>query len=327
MKWVAALLLTLQFGVLDALGPAPQRSRRAPRPGEAFTLGVLRADGVILPFATWDGEGWSADWPAAILQLELPIDLDAIPAKWWGAAGRPGTFALWSEGTRVGDVTPERPAMVVVMCDRRIGLRTSTRAPVALPPPSEPTPKQGLVISGSQPIDPIARVSQYAADFKALALALGEAAADAEDRAARRFSDWKHPFLREQRRKVPVELEALYRVPMDDPAWGSATYIEAVKKYPARPWDEGCGLVTSVSGWIRRSPKGEVKYDLSARITYCDRKGVTYMLPLGAVKVGGHTFWVFQMSGWTGEWYSVVRPSPKGIEYHVDYYAGHGCEP
>jgi hypothetical protein len=84
--------------------------------------------------------------------------------------------------------------------------------------------------------------------------------------------------------------------------------------------------VTSVSGWIRRTPKGEPKYDLSARITYCDRKGVTYMLPLGVVKAGGQTFWVFQTSGFTGEWYSVVRPSPKGVEYHVDYFAGRGCE-
>ena len=151
-------------------------------------------------------------------------------------------------------------------------------------------------------------------------------AADAEDKAAKRFTDWKHPFSNEQRRKVGLELEALYRVPMDDPAWGSASYIEAVKRYPVRPWDDGCGLVTSISGWIRRSPKGEVKYDLSARITYCDRKGVTYMFPLGAVKAGGRTFWVFQTSGWTGEWYSIVRPSPKGVEYHVDYFAGRGCD-
>jgi hypothetical protein len=326
MKWFAALLLTLQFGLLDAAGPAVQRSRRAPAPGEAFTVGVLRADGVILPFAAWDGEGWSPDWPTNIQSLELPIDLDAIPEKWWGLAGRPSTFALWSEGERIGDVTPERPAVVRVLCDRRIGLRTARQAPAALPPPSEPFPKQGLVISGQQPIDPIARISVYSPDFKAVAAAIGEAVAEAEDRATRRFSDWKHPFSREQRRKVPVELEALYRAEMDDPAWGSAAYIEGVKKYPVRPWEEECGLVTSVSGWIRRSPKGEVKYDLSARITYCDRRGVTYMLPLGVLKVAGRTFWVFQTSGWTGEWYSVVRPSPKGVEYHVDYFAGRGCE-
>ncbi len=324
MLRVAPLLLALQVGLIAA-GPLPQRARRVPRPGEAFTLGVLRADGVILPFATWDGEGWSSDWPGSVRMLDLPIDLEAVPPEWWGPAGRPSTFTLWSEGQRVGEVIPQRPAVVLVMCDRRIGLRTSSRAAVALPPPSEPLPKQGLVVTGTQAIDPIARVSPYSPDFKAMAQAIGGPAADAEDRATRRFSDWKHPFSKEQRRKVPLELESLYRVPMDDPAWGSASYVEGVKKYPVRPWDEGCGLTTSISGWIRRSPKGDVKYDLSARITYCDRKGVTYMLPLGAVKVGGRTFWVFQTSGWTGEWYSVVRPSPKGIEYHADYFAGHGC--
>ena len=320
------LLLALQVALLAA-GPAQQRrGRHVPRPGEAFTLGVLRADGVILPFGTWDGEGWSSDWPASVRTMELPIDLAAVPQEWWGVAPRPQSFTLWSEGQRVSEVIPQRPAVVLVMCDRRIGLRTATRAPMALPPPSEPLPKQGLVVTGSQAIDQIARVSQYSADFKAMAQAIAGPAADAEDKAARRFTDWKHPFSPEQRRRVGVELEALYRVPMDDPGWGSASYVEAVKRYPVRPWDEGCGLVTSISGWIRRSPKGEVKFDLSARITYCDRKGVTYMFPLGAVKTGGRTFWVFQTSGWTGEWYSVVRPSPKGVEYHVDYFAGRGCE-
>jgi hypothetical protein len=322
----AAALLVLQFGLIDLAVPAAQRSRRRdPNPAEAFTVGVLRADGVLLPFATWDGEGWSSEWPRDIQSEELPIDLDSVPGQWWGIGGRPRELSLWFEGARVRDVKLERPAVVAVLCDRRIGVRTDARAEIPLPPPYEPFPKQGLVVSGAHEIGSIVRVSSAAPDFKALALAIADEAAEAEDRAVRRFTDWRHPFSKKDRRRVPIELEALYRSAMDDKEWGTASFIEAVKRYPVRPWEEGCGLMTSVSGWIRRSPKGEAKYDLSARITYCDRRGVTYMLPLGALTAGGQNFWIFQTSGWPGEWYSIVRPSPKAIEYHVDYQAGRGC--
>lgn len=310
------------FFLLLLIGLLPVRAQEQTR---AFTLGVLRADGVVLPFATYDGKKWSSTWPWELTGQELPIDLDSIPDKWWGRPGRPAALTLWSGGERRGQVTVERPAIVPVLCDRRIGLRTSTRADIAMVSPFEPLPKQGLVISGAQQIDEIARVSSPSEDWKRTAADLAKPADEAETMAAQRFTSWSHPVRRSQRRKVPVVLEAMYRVQMDEPGWGSASYIEAIKEYPPGPADEGCGLVTSVSGWIRQPPKGDPKYDISSRITYCDRRGVTYMLPLGALRIGGRTYWVFQTSGWTGEWYSVVRPSSKRVEYLVDYFAGRGC--
>jgi hypothetical protein len=294
---------------------------------QAFTLGVLRTDGVVLPFATYDGRKWSSSWPWDIKAQELPINLDSIPGKWWGRAARPQALSLWSGGERLGEVTLERPAIVPVLCDTRIGIRTSTRADVVLPSPFEPVPKQGLAISGTQQIGDIARISRLSDDWKRTGEDLAAAVDEAETVAARRFTDWRHPIGRADRRKAPVVLEALYRLPMDEPGWGSASYVEAVKEYPPGPQDEECGLVTSVSGWIRYPPKGAPKYDVAARITYCDRRGVTYMLPLGSLTIAGRIYWVFQTSGWTGEWYSVARASSKGVDYMVDYFAGRGCLP
>ena len=100
-------------------------------------------------------------------------------------------------------------------------------------------------------------------------------------------------------------------------------YIEAVKKYPPGLDDLGCGLETFVSGWVHintRQPKP--KTELTARVTYCDRKGVSYMLPLGMLKVRGRTHWVFQTSSWESEWYSVVEMTPGRIRYVAEYFAG-----
>jgi hypothetical protein len=120
---------------------------------------------------------------------------------------------------------------------------------------------------------------------------------------------------------VPVELEALYRAPMDVSGW-TAYYIEAVKRYQPGPEDDGCGLITSASGWMSMAPDGKRSARLVAQVTYCDRRDVTYMLPLGLLTVDSKTFWAYQLSGYGREGYVIVRPTPKRVESHVKYSAG-----
>ena len=126
---------------------------------------------------------------------------------------------------------------------------------------------------------------------------------------------------RSERRKVPVELEALYRAPMDTEGW-AVYHVEAVKRYPPGKDDEGCGLVTSASGWMAIGPNGKMWRQIGARVTYCDRKGVTYFLPLGLIHARGRTYWVFQTSSYEIEAYDVVRPTPRLIEFETGYTAG-----
>ena len=39
----------------------------------AFTVGVLRRDGVIVPFAAFDGKRWSNRWPPPALDSTVPV--------------------------------------------------------------------------------------------------------------------------------------------------------------------------------------------------------------------------------------------------------------
>lgn len=288
---------------------------------DRFSVGVLRRDGVLIPFAAFDGR-WSSPWPSAVRGLELPITLDDVPERWWGRTPPPSEMIAWADGNRLGAVRLEKPAAMPVMCVPRIALRSDykSKEPPA-PLLAQPFPKDGLVTTGGPAVQPLRAVDPQSSDWSAAAVTILEAFNNAEERAARDFTSWRHPYSRAARERMTIQLEALYRAPMDEPGW-SAYYVEAVRRYAPAPGDDGCGLVTFTSGWVRIGPNGKALLDLASRITYCDRKGASYMLPLGLMTVEGKTYWIFQMSGYDREWYVIARPAPRAIEIHVDYPAG-----
>ena len=102
------------------------------------------------------------------------------------------------------------------------------------------------------------------------------------------------------------------------------SYVEAVKKYPLQPEDEGCGLVTFASGWVHHDGQFQQKPKtrLNAVITYCDRRGVSYMLPFGQMRVNDRVYWIVQMSGRDHEWYAVVEATPDRASYVAEFQAG-----
>src|SRR5215207_2966802 len=54
---------------------------------QKFTLAALRRDGVMIPFASFDGRAWSLHWPESDVSVPLPISLADVPKKWWGPQG------------------------------------------------------------------------------------------------------------------------------------------------------------------------------------------------------------------------------------------------
>ncbi|MEP6918869.1 MAG: hypothetical protein ABJC89_24730, partial [Acidobacteriota bacterium] len=253
---------------------------------------------------------------------ELPISIDAIAGKWWGKAGRPGELTIWSNGARQGTLRLTGPAVLPIMCVRRLALYSTYQPPEPPPRPTvQPYLKDGLVISGSQPIAPIEIVPRTSPLWSSTAVSLVEPFDDAETRAIKSFTDWKHPVARADRRKLPVELETLYRAPMDTPGW-TAYHVEAVKRYQPGKDDDDCGLVTYASGWLLAGPGGEHRIALGAQVSYCDRRDNTFMLPLGLIEQGGRSYWVYQVSGYEREGYAISRLLPKENQIQARYTAG-----
>ncbi len=287
-----------------------------------FTVAVLRRDAIVSPFAVFDGKQWTTPWPSDVRSLDVPIGMEGIPAKWWGKPGPLSEMTAWADGVNRGPIHLVRSTVLPLMCESRIALVSDYRSNEMTPSsPEPPFPKDGLAVSGTQRVGKIEILSPDSAEWTPTAMFLAAEFDTAENAAIEAFTAWKHPVPRVARRKMPVELEALYRAPMDDPGW-TAYYIEAVKRYPPGPDDEDCGLVTSASGWMSVAPDGKRSVKLAGQVTYCDRRDVTYMLPLGLLMADGKMFWAFQLSGYGREGYAIMRPTPKRVESHVKYPAG-----
>lgn len=315
----------LLLGVVAIAGPVLAQGRGGDRGDSgstaAFVLGVLRRDGVVLPFAAYDGRRWQARWPADLRSAELPISFDSIDRDWWGRAAPPQSMTLWADGKPRGDLKLTTPAVMHLRCGTRLGINTNY-APAEVPPPptEQPFPKDGLVISGPQTIRTVEAIPDNSIARAMVRVAIEEAFDKEENRAANEFMRWQHPVRRQDRRKIPIEIEALYRAPMADAGW-TAYYVEAVRRYAPGPEDEGCGLVTNVRGWLRDGPKEEREADVSAQITYCDRYGVTYMLPLGLLELTDGTHWIYQIAGYEREAYLIAKPTRRSIERILSYPA------
>ena len=66
----------------------------------------------------------------------------------------------------------------------------------------------------------------------------------------------------------------------------------------------------------------KVKTKLTAVVTYCDRRGVSYMLPFGQIRLNDRVHWIVQMSGQDHEWYAVVEGTPGRVRYVAEHQAG-----
>jgi hypothetical protein len=294
-----------------------------------LVLGVVRNDSMLLPFAAFDGRKWSTPWPGSIGgpgAPELPVSVASVPPKWWGGE-EPRAWTLWPRGAEVGSpLTLQSLAMIPVGINRQLGFRTDQKPVLpAVPPFVLPYPKLGIAIAGDAKLRPIASVSAMTPRWTAFAIALRSELDKAEEKSIRSLrgaARWNHPFTPEQRAKVNVALEAWYvaRLP-DSPI--NLSYVEAVKKYPVLPDDDGCGLETFISGWVRHEDGLQnARANLKAVITYCDRRAVSYMLPFGELRLAGKSYWVAQMSGRDHEWYTVIEGRPDGVKYVAEYQAG-----
>ena len=177
---------------------------------QKFTLATLGRDGVMIPFASFDGRDWGLHWPDSDAVAPLPISRDDIPKKWWGPQGPDAPWTAWLTGGETRPLTLGKPVHAKVFCSGHPALATDYRGgPIDL---REPTvPKDGLAIAGDAKLQDDhpglrargrreARDRRHHREFNMQ-----------EKLAAEHFTSWSHPFWTEERKRYPIELEAFYR--------------------------------------------------------------------------------------------------------------------
>jgi hypothetical protein len=283
-------------------------------PSEGFSLGVLRQDGLLLPFASFDGRKWQNTWPLPPRRVDVPIQLADVDRKWWPDRQPLLDWTLW---TPDGDAQPLRviaPAWTPVQCEGAVALRTSWPIAGPLPPLTEqPYPKVGLATTGSGRVEPVTIVDNRSVEWQRLADQIPEPMNEAEDAAVSHEVSygWSHPASASRRHAMPVTLEAAYRAPFVVPG-SFVYYVEATRRYLAPGWtqDPSCDLVTFAGGWLAIDRAGNVSSEVQAMVTDCDRSFVQVMLPLGVLRFPERILWVGQWSGWSVEEYGVVELNP-----------------
>ena len=298
-------------------------------PEEKFAVGVLRRDGLAIPFATFDGKRWRKEWPEPRQNLDVPATLLSVPSKWWGPLKPLDTWQAW-----VGQETPRtlqvrQPDWYDAHCVQQVALRTDYRPTQPPPDPkAQPYPKDGLVVSPPHAVERIEVVPSTGVVMPAVVDAFNEA----EHKAVRRFEDrGKHPAKEPQRLAAQLKIEAIYA--SGNAAATRVYYFEASKQYdyPDRFNDDArlgrCGLVSYGAGWFIREGNGPLKpLGFDVAVVPCHRETIRYMLPLGAMRIADRLFWIAQWSGWDYEEYTIVEMKPEKDKTEVALRVwGGGC--
>jgi len=287
-----------------------------------FAVGVLRRDGIIVPFAAFNGKRWSSPWPPPAADLTVPIGVGAVPSRWWGPAKK--ALDRWQVMLVPAAGAPRtlkvvQPDWVEAHCQRQIGLRTDYQ-PAAIVPPrtTQPYPKDGIAVSPPQAVEPIAILPPLGADAVRITAAL----LDPFNRAERIVEDrFGHTIKRRAREGIEPTVEAVY-------AFGDQPriyYVEATRPYRqlGQPTD-ACGQVAFGTGWFVEEGDRVRSLLTVVDLLNCDRAGASYMLPFGVVRIGSRLFWLAQFSGWDHERFAVLELKPKTVEAALSVWGG-GC--
>jgi hypothetical protein len=303
----AAVLLTLGGALLLA----------ADTPRATFGAGVLRRDGVIVPFAAFDGKRWSSPWPLPALDLTVPIDLRGVPSKWWGPTGALDTWQVWTAAGEPKSVHVRQPDWVDAHCVRQIGLRSDYQPASAPPPPIEqPYPKDGLAVSPPQPVERIDVVSVESLETRALLPAVHQAFNLAERRVDEAYG---HPVARRAREGRVPDIDVVY-------AYGTHPriyYVESVRRYRLLGQTTvDCAATTFGTGWFARDGDEIRSLETAVDVLPCNRRGASFMLPLGVMRLAGRLFWLAQFSGFEHERYVVIEIKAKKVEAVLSVWGG-----
>jgi hypothetical protein len=290
---------------------------------QAFTVAVLRRDGVLIPIGNQRRGRWSKDWPEPGKPFDMPITLDDVPDEWWGDSTPVTTWTLWPLRGPGRQARATAPARYPAQCMPGFGFRTDYRSDEPVPPPTErPHPKDGLATSAHAPVEKIEILDERAPEWSDFQKRIAPAFAEVERDAVRRFSKWHHPATASERERIPVKIEQLYRAPLRGA--GELYYVEASRAYDDPSQKDDCDAVTLVSGWVRPWRPADKVFELSAVVTLCDRADASYVLPLGLIRLSGDRppVWILQVAGWDVEQYVAVATGRDSNRILVSAFGG-----
>ena len=274
---------------------------------DQFIVGVLRANGIIIPFARYDGTHWANSWPEPIYRTPAP--LEQIPREWLGGNDLTPNWRLWLPAGSTHAVRVLDLQYADTGCDGNWGLSTDFPKSLNVKPNNCPHPTIGIALSSGQPLQPMLPANHSDLPFSALERAFKESE-DREISALRVPSEVEYlrPPDADSRTAVPIRVARAWRTILNSGVM--IYYIEANRSYPrpAGSPDSGCDNISAFRGWfVRRSFQEARVLHVRLSLTGCDFKGDLFATPMGLMVLQDGTYVITENDGWGSRSYEVLK--------------------
>lgn len=325
MKQLALLAsLAAMFLMVAWIPPAPvAQSRR----GHTFTVGVIRTDGVIVPFARYANLKWTNPWrnPVVSAQAHEPNTIADLRKPWYESFVKPsGEWYLSLPSGDALNLLTSRNVQVCSHCQQVWGLLSDY-------PGAEPAQRNacvrtlGIAFSKKRPAQRMERLTSALSDWKEMLTFLGPEFERAENAGPTEAGQQYYAQIprAEDRAKVPLSMLNLYRSQLLDGR--NLFYFEVSKEYrrPRGANDADCNNISLFGGWALRDVHGNVSLlDSQFQPTDCDRKEGGMTIPFDIFQLDGKTFAVVEEDNYEGESYIILEIRRDGIHRILETYAG-----
>jgi hypothetical protein len=330
-KILIVTLLSLALVAGYAVDQAPVSSER--KSTSQFMIGMLRADGTLVPFAQYGNGGWWNPWPkprdvAESIYAEsnevMPNSLADLSEPWFNQCGTiPTLWFFWSSAGTSTELRASKLVRVRAHSGTNWGLLTD------LPQRTSQDPLHdiiGVAVTVRQKIEPFIKTetaSTQGKEINSFIKQIFDVEETAEiDRmreetppAIANSSSFPFSLSSEDRAKVEASLTVLY---------GSSSvvngkhvyYFEAEKQYQTRTAsDPGCYDVSLFQGWISTDEKGGMGLMAGNFVfTDCDRKGPSTMIPVGIITLKDQVFLFVREHGWEDESYTILELNQSRLQ-------------
>lgn len=292
--------------------------------GTHFLIGVLRADGTLVPFAQYGNGGWWNPWPkpreateSIYVENAEVVDnsvvnhsLEDLAEPWFTQCGHvPTSWFFWSSPGVVTWLTASNVTQVRAHSGNNWGLLTD------LPKRTSKDPLHdiiGIATTVRHKIEPFIEFAPTSTQGKEIDSFIKQIFDGVETSESERM----RIKLSSSTAKVETSLTVLYR--------SSAVvngehiyYFEAEKQYPKQTatGEPGCNDVSLFQGWVSADEKGSMDLmDNNFVFTDCDRKGPSTMIPLGLTTLQEQTFLFVREHGWESEDYIILELNKSGLD-------------
>lgn len=285
---------------------------------------IVRSDGLLIPFAQFDGSSWKTCWPEAGSETALELrTLSDIPSSWLGRLKSfPLRWKLSSIHLNVSPLRPLRPIKAISYSQSIWGV-TTDYSPVVKIESEWPYPKAGLAFSGTIEVPLPMSVDPDGEGAKPLTAFIRETFLIQEERLVRKnpaeaeygeVTGENIPIDLELRIKNPVAIHALTKV-------GECSYyFECSRVYPSRghpTWP----YKLAMNGWID-GDRGHFHLIESNIADGRPTASAQAYKVLGQIVAGGHLYAIAVMEFYEWERFVILRVKKKSLEIVCSMEAG-----